>query len=154
MFRARIWSLLVGLVVARDAMTVEPKAIAAPALVPAPAPEKTAPGDLSAASCALAAAVRDRTATTACTVCHQSAKGGPPDTFTMPSGGTSHAIDVEYERVRVERPDDFRRVAELPPVIQLVGGRIACTTCHDARSPHESWTVLSGTQLCLACHLF
>jgi hypothetical protein len=117
-------------------------------------PAKPRPDVRAGSACALQNATRGQTPSGACATCHPSGLGGEPGKFTMPGGGTSHAVDVEYERVRVLRPDDFRRAAELPPSITLVGGKITCTTCHDGASHHESQTALHGTELCRACHVF
>lgn len=103
-------------------------------------------------TCTLAGADRRTTPSTACAACHARIATGAVS--RRPDGHPQgHPVEVEYAQVAAEHPDRFAPADGLPPEIPLVGGKIACTTCHAPGRPEDPVKLVAPTRvLCLACH--
>lgn len=107
-----------------------------------------------ASACELGAAAREATPSTACMACHDGA-AGPGVSFQMsPAGGRpgfDHPVEIDYAAASAR---DHRLVppGELPDELVLVGGKVACTTCHDGRSEEPGRVAGRLVALCTACH--
>ena len=96
-----------------------------------------------------------------CLGCH-SAEG--PGSFHKGEGQTVHIVGKDYALSRASDPT-LAPVSALDPLLKLVGGKVACITCHTAYSvgthPKEGESTgdkmlaisNEGSALCLACHL-
>jgi predicted CXXCH cytochrome family protein len=108
------------------------------------------------AQCVLHTVDRATAATSVCTSClgPSLAPQGRSARFQMPGRAFGHPVDVDYDAARGARPDRFKARSELPSTLPLVGGKIACTTCHSARSTIQSSLAMSADgALCLSCHV-
>jgi predicted CXXCH cytochrome family protein len=102
--------------------------------------------------CELRGADRSRTPSVRCMGCHDGSAGASIDYRMVPDGtGMSHPVEVDYGAAHARRPDRFAPPETLPREVPLVGGRIACTSCHDGSSPDPK-RVARVADLCLACH--
>ena len=95
-----------------------------------------------------------------CMACH-TAKGqsARDDIYSQGHPGMSaisatHAIGTDYVAARARRAN-LRDIADLPPGMTLVDGRISCITCHNPLNTKRfSLAVDSpGAPLCIACHV-
>jgi predicted CXXCH cytochrome family protein len=105
-------------------------------------------------TCALAGADRARTPAASCMACHDgSAAQGISFQMRSATGAVvlDHPVDVDYASAALR---DRRLVspAMLPRELVLVGGRVACTTCHDGASRERAHTVRVRADLCTSCH--
>lgn len=67
----------------------------------------------------------------------------------------SHPIGLSYSPAsKSGRRSRLRAVSALPAAVQLPGGRVGCTSCHDPFSTLPNHLVLAnrGSALCFACH--
>lgn len=105
-----------------------------------------------AATCELGRVDRAASLSMRCLTCHDGS-AGPAVGFEAAAGGlvASHPVAIDYEAAAAAHPGQYRPIAALPPEVPLVGGRVECTTCHDARAPGPAH-VAQVRDLCLACH--
>ena len=102
--------------------------------------------------CELRGADRGRTPSVRCMGCHDGSAGPSVHYRTVPDGsGMSHPVEVVYGAVHARRPDRYAPPESLPREVPLVGGKVACTSCHDGSAP-GSKRVAQVRDLCLACH--
>jgi predicted CXXCH cytochrome family protein len=104
--------------------------------------------------CEMRSADRRATSSQRCLTCHD---GTVAQDVLVPAGRAGalgdHPIDVDYEASR-GRGQLLRPVAELPPSLPLVNGKVACTTCHAPDSPEPGHTAVTmrRSTMCFACH--
>jgi predicted CXXCH cytochrome family protein len=98
-------------------------------------------------TCLLRWARRATTPATKCLTCHDGSAARPIDHLSK----GSHPVGVSYEAA-TDRIPLLRPRATLPAQVVLVGGEVACTSCHDWRSQRPHRVALSVGQLCTACH--
>jgi predicted CXXCH cytochrome family protein len=102
--------------------------------------------------CELATADRRSTSSQRCLACHDgTAAAAVP--LGYGAGPGDHPVEMEYERSRMSGRS-LRPTAELPQALPLVGGRVACTTCHSIESAEPGHTAMTmqRSAMCLACH--
>jgi hypothetical protein len=70
------------------------------------------------------------------------------------SRAQNHPVLVSYEQAHSRKPTTLVAPAALDPKLQLVDGKIQCTTCHVVSAKQEWTTVaLAGRRdICLGCH--
>jgi predicted CXXCH cytochrome family protein len=103
--------------------------------------------------CELPFVARDQADPTSCAGCHSNGGRELPRYFEMSPRGFGHPVGIDYAAVQRRTPADFLPPEQLPAAVPLVGGRVACTSCHDASSALPHHTVLGAERdLCLACH--
>ena len=102
--------------------------------------------------CELATADRAHTRSRSCLSCHDGSIASGRMARAHEGGG-SHPVDVDYLASQARRPG-LRPSGTLPPAVVLVGGRVACTTCHDPRSTERGKpaVTMSRSALCFGCH--
>jgi predicted CXXCH cytochrome family protein len=127
-------------------------ALGALPMVLALAPAERPP--LADGPCELPLVDRARTPSTRCLSCHDGSV--TRGTLLKPhvDGGGDHPVEIDYGRSFARRPRVLRPPGALPDALPLVGGKVSCTTCHDARSPEKGKPALTtrGSALCFACH--
>lgn len=98
---------------------------------------------------------RSRASSLRCMSCHDGASG-PGVSFMMAGGGAGagmdHPVEVDYAQARVRRGHQYVPEAHLPADVPLVGGKVACTSCHDGRSTRAKHVAADPARLCAACH--
>lgn len=64
----------------------------------------------------------------------------------------NHPVGSPYQRA--VSYGGYRPVAQIPPEIQLVGGRVSCISCHEAYGDGHGATLLTSSRpgLCYGCH--
>jgi len=99
--------------------------------------------------CMLRWALRDGSDQASCIGCHDSSPGR-----LKRHAGANHEIGVAYQEASAHSALHLRPAAELPAGIVLMGGRLACTTCHDGASKTRGKVAAFGKRpsLCVACH--
>jgi predicted CXXCH cytochrome family protein len=95
---------------------------------------------------------RERASSTSCVACHDGTLG-PGIEFQMRADGQgmSHPVEVDYWSAYAKQPQLYTPPGALPPETPLVGGKVACTSCHDPRSPDKNH-VAQTARLCESCH--
>jgi predicted CXXCH cytochrome family protein len=98
-------------------------------------------------SCQLGAAPRSLTPATGCIGCHDGTEAA------VRGSSSHHPFANDYEAARL-RGLPLRPFSDVPAEIVLVGGEVACTSCHAAGSDEPAHVALSmrGSGLCLGCH--
>ncbi|HET9598586.1 MAG TPA: cytochrome c3 family protein [Anaeromyxobacteraceae bacterium] len=98
-------------------------------------------------ACQLGAAPRSLTPSTECLGCHDGTEAA------VRGSSSHHPFASDYEAARL-RGVPLRPFQDVPAQIVLVGGQVACTSCHAAASPEAAHVALSmgGSGLCLGCH--
>ncbi|HET9597451.1 MAG TPA: hypothetical protein VFP65_17820 [Anaeromyxobacteraceae bacterium] len=106
--------------------------------------------------CQLASVDRRTTPSARCLACHD----GSAAPSILRSARTAaplgdHPFDSDYAQARLRR--GFARLRdprELDAALPLVGGKVACTTCHagDSRERAHVALPMAGSGLCFACH--
>jgi hypothetical protein len=129
---------------------------AAPVLVGAASPH-AASRPPSLGPCELATADRRATPSHRCVACHDGTIAASWVPLPLPgtAGDGEHPVEVDYERARIARRDaHLRPASELPASLPLVGGKVACTTCHAADSKERGHVAvtLARSAMCFACH--
>lgn len=68
--------------------------------------------------------------------------------------GMSHPICFDYEDVYLRKPREYHPPERLDPRIQLINGKVGCTTCHNHYSKNKKHLVMDNirSRLCLSCH--
>jgi hypothetical protein len=97
-------------------------------------------------ACELGRVDRATTPSTRCLACHGGSSARPIDP------GLSHPLGMDYASIALRQPDRFVAPAQLPREVPLVDGKIACTSCHDATSPHPKRVAIAA-RLCESCHI-
>jgi len=80
----------------------------------------------------------------------------PASTGTSSLGKSSsdHPVGMDYVSAQTRWWNRLRPIALLPPEIQLVDGRVECSSCHDMSTGSATRLVLEmrGSRLCFGCH--
>jgi hypothetical protein len=66
------------------------------------------------------------------------------------AASASHPL-VDYASVALRDPERFVPPARLAREVPLVGGKIACTSCHDGASRDPKHVAIAA-RLCESCH--
>lgn len=104
-------------------------------------------------SCELQDAARAETPSGVCLACHDGSASDPV-AFSAGAHGTgadAHPLDVDY----FDASTRDRRLAQpydLPRIVVLVNGAVACTSCHDGGSPYHARIAGGMARLCASCH--
>jgi predicted CXXCH cytochrome family protein len=71
------------------------------------------------------------------------------------SGRNSHPIGISYQLAFKKKKYGYKASGDLPPSIQLPGGKVGCVSCHNIYSKNDHLLVMSneGSRLCLTCHI-
>lgn len=102
--------------------------------------------------CALPRVDRARTSSQACMACHDGTAGAGIAFEMRPGGnGMSHPVEVDYAAAFARRPGEYVPPGAIRADVPLVDGKVSCTSCHDAASPHPKRAV-DPVRLCHACH--
>ena len=96
--------------------------------------------------CELGRVDRATTPPARCLACHGGSSVRPIDVRD------SHPLGMDYASIALRHPDRFVAPAQLPREVPLVGGKLACTSCHDAASPHPKRVAIAA-RLCESCHV-
>ena len=107
----------------------------------------------AAGVCEMRLADRARADSRRCVACHDGSVARGVGARPHDAQG-DHPVDVDYGRAFARRPGALRSPGALPPSLPLVGGKVACTTCHDAGSSERGKPAVTmrGSALCFACH--
>lgn len=128
-------------------------AAAIPIVVTAAVPAAGHGGTVALGPCELRTADRRSTSSVRCLSCHDGTTAAAVALPGASRGLGDHPVEVDYERSRGDGMP-LRPASELPPALPLVGGKVACTTCHAADSAEPGHTAMTMTRsaMCFACH--